>query len=253
MKLIDNHNHLWVGQEMDAFTKTQPMGLARLLEDLDEAGVDMAGVCTVAQSMNNEYVLKCVKEHPDRLFGFAFVDPRYPDAVDQLKKMLDEGFVGLKLHPRLHGYMLDNLGIVGPLMEVCREYKVPMFAHGGSEEMNHPYQFEEVAKAYPDVTIIMGHMCTPNYCETAKKVAARNANVYLDNSAAEYLSVKTGVMMDGVGPEKILMGSDWPGSHFALSVQKTKMAAKFAKNMTPERAFEMMAGENIARILNIKI
>ena len=250
MKIIDNHNHLWEGKKVDGFTDAK-MGIKRLLEDMDEAGVDMAGVCTIAQSMNNEYVIECVKAHPDRLFGFAFVDATDPNAVDQLKRYLDQGFVGLKLHPRLHGYLLGNHDLVDPLMEVCREYKVPMFAHGGSEEMNHPFYFEELAKAFPDVTIIMGHMCTPNYCTDAKMIAARHPNIYLDNSAAEYLSCKTGVMMEGVGPEKILMGSDWPGSHFSLSIQKTKLSANYAKD--PEKAFEMMAGGNIAKILNLKV
>ena len=40
-------------------------------------------------------------------------------------------------------------------MEVCREYQVPMFAHGGSEENDHPFYFEELARAFPDVTVIL--------------------------------------------------------------------------------------------------
>ena len=59
MKIIDNHNHLWEGKKVDGFTDAK-MGIKRLLEDMDEAGVDMAGVCTIAQSMNNEYVIECV-------------------------------------------------------------------------------------------------------------------------------------------------------------------------------------------------
>ena len=248
MKIIDNHNHLWEGIAMDGFSDNK-MGIKRLLEDMDDAGVDMAGVCTIAQSMNNEYVIECCKQHKDRIFGFAFVDATDPKAVDSLKYQLDQGMVGLKLHPRLHGYLLGNHDIVDPLMEVCREYKVPMFAHGGSEEMNHPFYFEEIAKAFPDVTIIMGHMCTPNYCKDAKMIAKRNPNIYLDNSAAMYLSCKTGVM--SVGPEKILMGSDWPGDNFKLAIEKTRLSANYAED--PKKAFEMMAGGNIARILNLKV
>ena len=258
MKIIDNHNHLYVpttATGRDGFTKN-PMRVERILEDMDAAGIDMAGVCTVAQDMNNKYVLECCEKYPDRLFGFCMVDPKSKDAVSELKYYLDHGMKGLKLHPRLHGYLVGNHDLVDPLMEVCREYKVPMFSHGGSEEMNHPFYFEEIAKAFPDVTIIMGHMCTPNYCTDAKMIAARNKNIYLDMSATMYLSCKTALFTEGLTPEKLLMGSDWPGDSFKLSLLKTQLAAQaaFADDEKKQKeAIELMTGRNIARILNIKI
>jgi uncharacterized protein len=245
MKIIDHHNHVWVGYSTDGFLD-ECMSEKRILEDMDAAGVDMAGVCTVAQSMNNDYVLECCERHPDRLFGFCMVDPRDQKAPEILKYYLDKGMKGLKLHPRLHGYLLGNHTLVDPVMKVCQEYKVPVFIHGGSEEMNHPFYFEEVARAFPEVIVIMGHMCTPNYCTDAKMIAARNPNIYLDTSAAEYLSCKTAVKQ--IGPERILMGSDWPGSVFQLSILKTELSAQGDKE-----AFDLMAGGNIARLLNLKI
>ena len=245
MKIIDNHNHLWVGRATDGFLN-EAMGEKRLLEDMDKAGVDIAGVTTVAQSMNNEYVLECIQRHPDRLFGFCMINPYMEKPVDTLKYYLDKGMKGLKLHPRLHGYQLGNHELVDPLLEVCREYKVPVFAHGGSEEMNHPFYFEELARSFPDVPIILGHMCMPNYTTDAKLVASRNSNIYLDNSVAEYLSCKTALKQ--IGPERIVMGTDWPGGNFELSILKTKLASQ-----GDERAFELMAGGNIARLLNLKV
>ncbi|MPM59450.1 hypothetical protein SDC9_106292 [bioreactor metagenome] len=241
--IIDNHNHLWIGVSTDGFLD-ECMSERRILEDMDAAGVDMSGVCTVAQSMNNDYVLECVKRHPDRLFGFCMVDPKTPNAPDVLRGYLDQGMKGLKLHPRLHGYLLGNHTLVDPLMEVCREYQVPMFSHGGSEEMNHAYYFEELARTFPDVAIIMGHMCMPNYCTDAKMIAKRNPNIYLDTSATPYLSVKTAVSM--VGADRILMGSDWPGDSFKLSLLKAELAAQGSRE-----AFELMTGGNIARLLNL--
>jgi len=151
---------------------------------------------------------------------------------------------GLKLHPRLHGYLLGNHTLVDPLMEVCREYKVPVFAHGGSEEMNHPFYFEEIARAFPDVAVIMGHMCAPNYCTDAKTIAKRNPNIYLDTSVAEYLSVKTAIKQ--IGAERVLMSTDWPGDNFQISILKAKLAAQ-----GNQHDFELVSGGNIKRLLNL--
>ena len=99
----------------------------------------------------------------------------------------------------------------------------------------------------------MGHMCTPNYCTDAKNDRRPVTPKYLSGQLRSGVPELQDRRHDGKesAPEKILMGSDWPGSHFSLSIQKTKLSANYAKD--PEKAFEMMAGGNIAKILNLKV
>ncbi len=240
--IIDHHNHVWEGESTGGFLD-EGMSVKRILKEMDEAGVDMAGVCTVAQSIDNDYVVKAQKEHPDRLFGFCMVNPREANAKDTLRRYLDQGLKGLKLHPRLHGYQLGDHILMDPLMEVCQEYKVPVFAHGGSEENDHPFYFEELAKAFPSVTVILGHMCALNYCDDAITVAARNDNIYLDTSTAELFSVKAAIKT--VGADKIVMSTDWPGNDFRMELLKIKIAAD-----GDQEIFDKIAGENMRKIMN---
>jgi len=199
-------------------------------------------VCTVAQAIDNDYVVKAQREHPDRLFGYCMVNPRMANAKEELRKYLDQGLQGLKLHPRLHGYQLGDHGMIDPLMELCSEYKVPMFAHGGSEENDHPFYFEEIAKAFPDVTVILGHMCALNYCDDAILVASRNPNIYLDTSTAELFSLKAAIKK--VGASRIVMSTDWPGNDFRMELLKVQIATEG----DPE-AYNLIAGDNYARIM----
>ncbi len=239
--IIDHHNHVWEGESTGGFLD-EGMSVKQILTRMDAAGVDMAGVCTVAQSMDNDYVVKAQREHPDRLFGFCMVNPRDAAAKDTLRRYLDEGLKGLKLHPRLHGYQLGDHTLMDPLMEVCREYQVPMFAHGGSEENDHPFYFEELARAFPDVTVILGHMCALNYCDDAIMVACRNDNIYLDTSTAELFSVKAAIKK--AGADKIVMSTDWPGNDFRMELLKVELAAEGDLD-----TYHKITGENMKKIM----
>ena len=45
---------------------------------------------------DNDIVLNAVKKHPERLLGFAFINPGHPDAIAEARKCLDAGMQGLK-------------------------------------------------------------------------------------------------------------------------------------------------------------
>jgi predicted TIM-barrel fold metal-dependent hydrolase len=241
--IIDHHNHVWVGEEAGGFLD-EGMSVERILNEMDMAGIDMAGVCTVAQAINNDYVAQVQKQYPDRLFGFCMVNPRAKDAAETLKRYLDDGLKGLKLHPRLHGYQLGDHELMDPLMEICAAYGVPVFAHGGSEENDHPFYFEELARSFPSVIFLLGHMCALNCCDDAIRIAGRNENIYLDTSTTELFSVKAAIKQ--VGADKIVMSTDWPGNDFRMELLKIEIAADGNQDV-----FGKIAGENIKRIMNL--
>jgi predicted TIM-barrel fold metal-dependent hydrolase len=241
--IIDHHNHIWIGESTGEGFLEESMTIETILKEMDVAGIDMAGVCTLAQDVNNEYVIQAQKQHPDRLFGYAFINPRGKNAVSDLKHLLDAGLQGLKLHPRLHAFSLSNLTMVGPLMELCNEFQVPMFAHGSSnEEFNRPNHFVEVAKAFPDVPVIYGHMGVFNYVDEAIQAAKQIPNLYLDTSTAPSLEVQ--LALKSLGPDKILMSTDWPTNDFKLEKYKIELITK----NDPEARRKIM-GDNYARIM----
>lgn len=240
--VIDHHNHVWAGESTGGFLD-EVMTVEQILKEMDEAGVDMAGVCTVAQAIDNDYVLAAQKAYPDRLFGYCMINPREKNASETLRHYFDAGMKGLKLHPRLHGYQLGN-HLVDPLLEVCSEYHRPVFSHGGSEENDHPFYFEEIARAFPDVKVILGHMGALNASDDAITVAGRNNNVYLDTSTCELYSIRAAIRQ--VGAEKILMSTDWPGNDFRMEILKIKIASK-----GDESVFNKIVGENYLRIIGL--
>lgn len=207
-----------------------------LVSDMDKAGIDKAIIFpldfslysgrgkSVSLEEQHEIYSKATKRHPNRLIAWAGINPRRPDAAKFVNRAIKEwDMKGVKLHPCI-GEFYPNDNTIYPVYEKCLELNVPVSIHTGPEA--HPYHgkyampiyVEEVADAFPQLTIIMAHsgLC---WWEEAVAIAAVRPNVYLDIAYWQikclarpiwgfYYQLRT--MMDSVGPHKILFGSDWP-------------------------------------------
>ncbi len=108
-----------------------------------------------------------------------------------------------------------------------------------------PFAIEEIAKDHPDVPTIIAHMGAVWNVPEAIIVAERRENVYLETSATLLSDVRRAYAR--LGAEKILMGSEWPGSDFDL--ERLKIAKAIPR--VADRA--LVEGGNIARLLRIPV
>src|SRR5689334_11737172 len=112
-----------------------------VLHALDEARVDigvlLAPFLSDGYSMHDPHALKranahtadLVREHVDRLIGFAVVNPRLPGAVDETRRALDTlGLRGLKMVPS--GWVPSD-DCAQAVFEVAAERRVPILFHSG--------------------------------------------------------------------------------------------------------------------------
>lgn len=233
--IIDSHNHL-------GMRKGENFPPETIIEWMDRAGVDTAVVTTQPESIDNDYVARAQSRYPERLIGYAVINPWDYSAEDELRRALGPlGLKGLKLNPIRHGYALDRHEIVDPLFQICREFGVPILCHGGSDLFTMPGKFDEMARVFPDVTLILAHIGEPDAVDAAIRVAQRRDNVYVDTAGISLGTLKQAIAR--LNPEKILMGTDASWGRFELSIQTVLRAT------TDERARRLILGENIARIL----
>ncbi|MDL2259097.1 amidohydrolase family protein, partial [Eubacteriales bacterium OttesenSCG-928-K08] len=105
----------------------------------------------------NAAIAQAVQAHPDRLIGFATANPWHlKRAEDILRRGLDMGLRGLKIHSRVQGFVLSS-DLVKPLLRIAQEYQVPVYCHTGSFTVAEPFQLRELALEFPKVNFIMGH------------------------------------------------------------------------------------------------
>lgn len=237
--IIDSHNHLGIRKGENFPTET-------LIHWLDNAKVDACVVTTHPEAIDNDYVATAQQKHPDRIIGFAVVNPWDFGAEDELRRCLGElNLKGLKLNPIRHGFALDRHELVDPLFAICEEYKVPVLCHGGSDLFNMPGKFEEMALSFPNVDIIIAHIGEPDAVESAIRVAQRHDNIYVDTAGIILNTLEKAIQ--NLNPEKILMGTDAPWGKFELSVELVNRATN------DEKIRQLIMGGNIARLLSWEV
>jgi predicted TIM-barrel fold metal-dependent hydrolase len=160
---------------IDADTHISPTGedaMAITYDDLlhymDRAGVAKAltwlrppYMREIAES--NAYVHQAMQQHPDRILGFGWADPRLglDKAKDAVRRCIYEyGFYGVKLNGAQNSFYIDHPDISLPVVEeIARTGKLLAF-HVGTDayETTHPFRVAKIARMFPEVQTMMVHM-----------------------------------------------------------------------------------------------
>jgi len=236
--IIDGHCHIGPHPEY-AYTAE------KLVESMDEEGVDKAIVFSFVDAINNDYVANAAKKFSDRLIGFACINPMRERAREELMRSIEFlGLKGIKLHPSRHGYAPSNHRIVDPILKICAEFKIPIIIHGGDDLLTHPFEIEEMAKGFPEVTVIIAHAGFMWLCDQARMVAKRNNNILLDTAALIQGEITANVKE--VGASKVVMGTDKPvGGSAQLALKMIELA------VPNKQERNLIAGGNYAKLLKL--
>src|SRR5260221_1718323 len=101
-EVIDAYNNAWRPVGTSDYLTGDAHTVEAMLASMDAGGVDRAVVCSLGQQIDNEYITQLTVDYPDRLIGFAEVNPRQLDAVEVLEEFIGRGRLrGLKLHPTM--------------------------------------------------------------------------------------------------------------------------------------------------------
>jgi predicted TIM-barrel fold metal-dependent hydrolase len=245
--IIDTHVHLGRGERL-ADTYQLDCTLEAVLGAMAEAGVDKTCVMPVAYAdygLGLEEIRDAVAAHPDQLIGYARVNlNQHGRALAQLRRCFDEyGFRGVKIHPQLgDGFPTRRF------MELLSGYGRPLLMHT-SAELAGIEGIAHLARAYPEVPVIMGHMggfmvSLPGFVKLCALEAKQIPNLYLDTGFV-YLHHWIGLAVEICGPEKVLFASDGPVLHPAIALRQIELC-HFSE---AERA--LILGDNAKRLLGL--
>ncbi|MEE9276009.1 MAG: amidohydrolase family protein [bacterium] len=246
--VIDHHAHLSLN-----YGHRHKTGAEEVLRPMDEAGVDKSIVIDLSSLYGGDYrrgnaeAAEICARHPDRLMCFAYLHPPLY-GIDECLRHCEEavremGHLGFKLHPVSDCHPTNSREYVYPVMEMCRELKTPIFIHTGHVPFSGPILVAELAREFPDVAIILGHIGHAMFAD-ACYVAQKYPNVWMDTSMNHGGPLRNALA--AVGPERILFGSDSPTSH--------PIACKgLIETLDIGRAEkDMILGGNIARLLGLE-
>ncbi len=244
--IIDIHSH--IGDPWYAYWP-QNVDVADHLASMDHWGIDKRCVSWWqphnAPDKGNRYIAQVCREHPDRLLGFAVINPRwYADSVAEVERAKqDYGMIGLKFHPAACHYRSD-LPLVDRVVEKAIELEFPMLFHCGADEYSNPHNLCNLAKRFPEATIIMAHMGEEAWFE-AIALAGATPNIILDTTGSQNWYRIVNYALDMVGEDRIVFGMDFPAYNPGPEISKVKDAD------ISEAQKQKILGLNAARILGL--
>jgi predicted TIM-barrel fold metal-dependent hydrolase len=253
---------------IDADTHISPTGedamaitIDDLLRSMDRAGVDKALTWLRPPYLreieaSNAYVHRAVQEHPDRILGFGWADPRLglDKARDAVKRCVyDYGFYGVKLNGAQNSFYIDDPKLSLPIIqEIAKTGKLLAF-HVGADafETTHPFRVARIARMFPQVQILMVHMGGVGHADisnAAIEMAQAYPNLTLIGSAVRVRAILKAIKT--LGAERVCFGSDTPFS--LMRVEVAKYRALLEGEVTEKEKQMIMAG-NIARLMELRL
>jgi predicted TIM-barrel fold metal-dependent hydrolase len=243
MRIIDCHAHFgYFSQTRIAFPDAGSM-----LREMDRAGVErlcissFLGIGPDARA-GNDLVAQAVRSHPDRLLGYATVNPNRPGEVPgELDRCFSRlGMKAIKLHPAFHDYGIEG-SAYRSVFEFANEHRLLILSH----EWGRPEFLERISEVYPQVNFLIAHTGFWNGRSDFAwaGVLQRRANVFVDLVYSNIFYEVLERMVAEFGAAKILWGSDFPLHD--LGYQLGRML--FSK-LNPEDRSQILGG-NMLRIL----
>ncbi len=171
--------------------------------------------------IDNDCVAEYVRCHPDRLIGFAGVDPSEPkEAVAELVRARKElGLRGVAVSPAAQDVHPTNSQAMMVYAEAA-SLSMPVVFHTGvflapatKLEYARPHLLDEVARELPDLKIVIGHLGHPWTQETIL-LLAKHKNVFAETSGIldqPWQAYQTLLSAHQCGVmDKLLLGSGFP-------------------------------------------
>jgi uncharacterized protein len=224
-------------------------------------------------------VTEFMASHPGRLIGFGDVNIDAPEVLDQIDRFHKAGFRGLGEISRTRKPYDDPS--YTPVYDRAAKYGMMLLFHTGIVNRTRPEVAEDVsvdrlrvthldniARRYPNITIIGAHLGNPDYA-WAGEIARWNPNLYFDVSGSTLIKkqedpafFKTIFWWSSVASphtpksqvsafEKLIFGSDVFGGElqeFDQSLERYKRMLD-ACGVSPEAQANIFGG-TLLRILN---
>lgn len=180
--------------------------------------VDLSLVQSVATTTKqvrsiNEFIANEVSKHPGRLLGLGTLHPDSEDKAGDIKHLKELGLLGVKLHPDIQGFKIDDERCL-EIYEFCEKEGLPILFHTGDYryDMSNPNRLIPILKKYSRLTVIGAHFGGWSIYEKACDALAGIPNLYVDcSSSFYYLSKeKATELIRRYGADRVLFGADFP-------------------------------------------
>jgi predicted TIM-barrel fold metal-dependent hydrolase len=229
-----------------------PVTTRDLLRALDRARIDRAGGCPLKPrgyhlGAANDSVAEAVSAHPERLIGFARVDPHLgAEAVQELRHAVGAlGLRGLFLHPWEETFRA-NAPLIDPVMGAAAGLRLPVIVATGYPWLSEGPQVGALAAAYPGVPLLAtngAQMNISGFGQVDAELALQDApNLRLHTTGVYREDFLQGVERS-LGAGRLIFASAFP--YFDVSFELLRVT----RAHLGDEAKELILGRTLAELL----
>lgn len=235
-----------------------------LIDSMDREGIDISVVLNLGWTTHelcvetNDYILESISRYPERLVGFATVQPRsLRAALDEIERCAAGGIRGIgEMRPDMQLLDLGDEEIMRPFIELINEKNLILLTHA-SEPVGHQYPGKgsitpeilyPLITDYPELTLVCAHWGggLPFYA-LMPEVKKAMGNVYFDTAASPFLYSPQiyNHVTQLTGADRILFGSDYP------LLPQSRLLKEIESLELPEETERLILSGNAGRLLGI--
>jgi len=240
-----------------------------------------AMACVLTWIEELQLMVDAIKSFPDVFIGYGRVDLDNPNAIREIEKFKNAGFVGMKFHSPQKNY--DDPSYF-QIYRLCEEYQLYMIFHTGISSHNitdrpifsssarmRPMYLDTLCRLFPRIKIQGAHLGNPWY-EEAAEAARWNPNLFFDvtgSTLLKFIKLNRLERMSEIlwwasdegetnphtlknGPaawEHIVFGTDEKPQGLKANIERFSMMLE--KNNIPPSICKKMWGETMAKNLGI--
>ena len=224
-RIIDSHAHLGSYSRFHI----EDGSIEDLIDQMDTAGVQkitispMIGLRTDAKRAN-DITSGCIKKFPERVLGMATLNPnREDEIIEELERCFNTlGMTLIKLHPE-ESHCPMSRKVYERVYAFAQERSLAILNH----DWQSPERLSKLAETYPDVRFVQAHNAgnwdgkrEDPYFDLARD----HEHIYVDICASPIFYDALEKLVEYIGAEKILFGSDAPFLNLAFEVGKVVLS-----------------------------
>jgi len=176
----------------------------------------------------NEFIAEIVRAAPGRRLGVAGVDPMGADPLRQIESAQSLGLVGISISPMCQGFHPSHSNAMR-VYEACVARNLPIFVARplplspcAVMDFGRPGAWDEVARAFPTLPIVIGELGFPWIDETLVLIG-KHENIWADLSgiaARPWQLMSALLTAHGLGVlDRILFASGFPHETPARAIE----------------------------------
>ncbi len=215
-----------------------------ILRVMDRMGINVSvvnGITNPNYQQENDKVGQLIKHYPDRVIGAMAINPMYQKDINEemIRCYEDLGFRGIKIHELVQQQDFSYTytpAFLDPILEFANSYECPILFHGLINE--------SMVKSHPRASFICAH--GPMNIEMSRNLAKYD-NFYVDTAYTVTLAGVFEYLVEILGAERVLFGSDAPINPMSVRL------AQLLSARIPDADLEKILGQNAARLYQFKL